>query len=140
MTKRGILHYTSSIFDPLGILLPIILELKLIIQSLWKEKIDWDQEMPYNLKNCFERWKENLKNWNAVEIPRWYYLDKNNDTELHIFTIASVSAYGAVVYFRCKYQSKFECSFIVSKARLAPMNKKQLTILCLQLQAAVPAC
>ena len=31
MTKRGILSYTRSIFDPLGILSPIILELKLII-------------------------------------------------------------------------------------------------------------
>ena len=55
MTKRGILSYTSSIFDPLGILSPIILEPKLIIQSLWKEKVDWDDEIPYNLKNRFEK-------------------------------------------------------------------------------------
>ena len=41
MTKRGILSYTSSsIFDTLSILLPIILAPKLIIQSLWKEKVD----------------------------------------------------------------------------------------------------
>ena len=75
MTKRGILSYTSSIFDPLGILSPIILEPKLIIQSLWKETVDWDDEIPYNLKKCFEKWKENLKSWNAVEIPHWYYLE-----------------------------------------------------------------
>ena len=119
---------------------PIILEPKLIIRFLWKEKVDWDEEIPYNLKNSFERWKENLKNWNAVEIPRWYYLDKNNDTELLIFTDASASAYGAVGYFRCKYQSKFKCSFIMSKARLASMNEKQLNISPLKLQAAVLGC
>ena len=34
--------YTSSIFDPLGVLAAIILEPKLIIQSLWEQKIDWD--------------------------------------------------------------------------------------------------
>ena len=62
MTKRGILSYTSSIFDPLGILSPIILEPKLIIQSLWKEKVDWDDEIPYNLKSHFEKWKDNLNN------------------------------------------------------------------------------
>ena len=55
MTKRGILSYTSTIFDPLGILLSIILEPKLIIQSLCTEKAGWDQEILYNLKNHFER-------------------------------------------------------------------------------------
>ena len=34
LTKRGILIYASAIFDPLAILAPIILEPKLIIQSL----------------------------------------------------------------------------------------------------------
>ena len=56
MTKRGILSYTSSsIFDTLSILLPIILAPKLIIQSLWKEKVDQDDGIPYNLKNRFEK-------------------------------------------------------------------------------------
>ena len=50
LTKRGILSYTSWIFDPLGILVPTILELKLIIQSLCKQKIDWDSEIPTDLK------------------------------------------------------------------------------------------
>ena len=109
-------------------------------QSLWKEKVDWNNEIPYNLNNRFEKWKENLKNWNAVKIPRWYYLDKNNNTELHIFIPASASAYGAVAYFRCKYQDKFKCSFIINKTRLAPINEKQLTIPCLELQAAALGC
>ena len=140
MTKRGILSYTSSIFDPLDILSPIILEPKLIIQTVWKKKVNWDNEIPYDLKNRFEKWKENLRNWNVVEIPRWYYLDKNNDTKLHIFTDASASAYGAVTYFRCKYRGKYKCSFIMSKARLAPMNEKQLIIPRIKLQAAVIGC
>ena len=35
-TKRGILSLVASIFDPLGIVTPAILEAKRIIQSLWK--------------------------------------------------------------------------------------------------------
>ena len=70
VTKRGILTYTSSIFDPLGILSHMVLEPKLIIQSQWKEKVDREDEIPYNLKNRFQKWRENFKNWNAVEIPR----------------------------------------------------------------------
>ena len=35
-TKRGIFSLVASIFDPLGIVTPAILEAKRIIQSLWK--------------------------------------------------------------------------------------------------------
>ena len=41
-SKRGILSFTTSIFDPLGILTPFTLEPKLLIEELWSRKIDWD--------------------------------------------------------------------------------------------------
>ena len=34
-TKRGILSHINSIFDPLSLLVPFLLEPKLIIQQLW---------------------------------------------------------------------------------------------------------
>ena len=100
LTKRGILSYTGSIFDPLEILTPIILEPKLIIQSLWKQKIDWDRKLTTDLKQGFLLWKENLQSRDAIQIPRWYGLNSSTEAELHIFTDASTYAYGAVVYFR----------------------------------------
>lgn len=39
-TKRGILSLVASIFEPLGIVKPAVLEAKLIIQSLGKLKVD----------------------------------------------------------------------------------------------------
>ena len=100
LTKRGILSYTGSIFDPLEILTPIILEPKLIIQSLWKQKIDWDRKLTTDLKQGFLLWKENLQSRDAIQIPRWYGLNSSTEAELHIFTDASTYVYGAVVYFR----------------------------------------
>ena len=49
-TKRDILGIVTSIFDPLGILTPSILEAKLIIQSLWAENAVWDDQIP----DCLE--------------------------------------------------------------------------------------
>ena len=41
-TKRTILRYLASIFDPLGYFAPSTLELKVLIQDCWKGNIDWD--------------------------------------------------------------------------------------------------
>uniref|UniRef100_A0A1B0DL55 Uncharacterized protein n=1 Tax=Phlebotomus papatasi TaxID=29031 RepID=A0A1B0DL55_PHLPP len=41
---RGILSEIASIFDPTGWLAPVVLRAKLIMQSLWKEKIGWDDK------------------------------------------------------------------------------------------------
>ena len=40
-------------FDPFDILTPSILELEVIIQSLWKENLDWDDEIPEELRKWF---------------------------------------------------------------------------------------
>ncbi|XP_076396729.1 uncharacterized protein LOC143265930 [Megachile rotundata] len=46
ITKRSILPNIAKIFDPLGLLGPIILVAKLIMQDCWKLKIGWDESVP----------------------------------------------------------------------------------------------
>ena len=45
-TKRNVLRILSSVFDPLGLLNPFTLTIKKLLQSLWKHKLDWDDEIP----------------------------------------------------------------------------------------------
>ena len=140
-TKRGLLSFISSIFDPLGIVNPAILEPKLIIQELWRRQIGWDEIIPQDLLCRWNKWKESLKYLNTVEIPRWYGYNDQVDSyiELHIFADASSIAYGAVSYIRIITGDNIKCSFITGKSRLAPKDKKTLTIPRLELQAAVIA-
>ena len=109
MTERCILSYTTSIFEPLGILLPVFLEPKLI-QSLWKGKVDWDKEIPYSLKNHFERWKESLKNWNTAEICCLCCLDKNRFSlmllqmlTVQLHTLDASTGVNSNVAFKCRF-------------------------------------
>ena len=46
-SKRGLLSFISSAFDPFPFL---------ILQQLWKISLDWDEEIPLNLKNCWLKW------------------------------------------------------------------------------------
>jgi hypothetical protein len=44
-TKRQILSHIASLFDPLDLVGPIIIVAKIIMQSLWLEKVDWDEHL-----------------------------------------------------------------------------------------------
>ena len=89
-TKRGILSFVSSIFDPLGILIPALIEPKCIIQDLWKQNIDWDHPIPLDILDRWKKWKDTLDSLRRTEVPRWYRYTSSSDTvELHVFSDSS---------------------------------------------------
>ncbi len=45
-TRRGMLSMVSSVFDPLGILAPLTLPVKQLLQQLCKECYGWDEPIP----------------------------------------------------------------------------------------------
>ena len=139
LTNRGLLSFISSIYDPVGLIAPVTLEPKLIIQDLWRRQIDWDVQLPDDLKLRWTKWKQTLQFLEDVEIPRWYGFTNTEfgQVQLHIFADASQYAYGAVVYIRYLQQDFIHCSFVIGKSRLAPIQKKSTSIPRLELQAAV---
>ena len=136
-TKRGILNLVASIFDPLGIVTPAVLEEKRIIQSLWKLKVGWDDHIPKDLLQRYQQWLSELHHIKEISISRWFSIDvsKKPEIELHIYSDASNSAYGAVAYFKSITSNK--SVFVLSKSRLSPIKEKTLTNPRLELQAAV---
>ena len=44
-TKRIVLSRTAQVFDPMGWLSPIIINAKILMQSLWLIKVSWDDEL-----------------------------------------------------------------------------------------------
>ena len=140
-TKRGILSFITSIFDPLGILAPSILEPKLIVQELWRRKIDWDEKIPVDLEKRWLEWKSTIDNIRIIEIPRWYNIEIKGSSKLnlHVFADASDTAYGSVAYVTEEGRDKVNVSFILAKSRLAPIKESKVSIPKLELQAALIA-
>ena len=118
---------------------PAILEPKLIIEKLWRLNVDWDDELPSELKQCWEEWKKTLQDLPSMEIPRWYDIDFTNEQslQLNVSADASNNAHGAVAYLRQAHKENVKCSFIFGKLRLAQIKQNSLTIPKLELQVAV---
>ncbi|XP_044594831.1 uncharacterized protein LOC123272197 [Cotesia glomerata] len=57
MTRRTILSDIAKIFDPLGILGPVVLAAKAMVQACWKAKVHWDEAVPQELHT---RWLQKL--------------------------------------------------------------------------------
>ena len=54
-TRGGILSLTSSIYDPLGFLAPIIVPAKKFLQDLCKQRLDWDDPVSENQSRRWEK-------------------------------------------------------------------------------------
>ena len=138
-TRRGILSTVSSIYDPLGFAAPILLQGKRILQDLCKEKVEWDDPIPEELRARWEKWRSELVLLEEMKIRRCY---KPNDfgklktIEVHHFSDASVDGYGQCSYLRLvDDKNRVHCSFLLGKARVTPL--KPVTIPRLELTAAL---
>ncbi|KAL7849158.1 hypothetical protein SRHO_G00207810 [Serrasalmus rhombeus] len=139
-SRRGVLSTVASVFDPLGFVAPFILVGKQILQQMCRDKISWDDTLPDDLRLQWECWLRDLQTLVDVKIPRCYVPASFNVQyyELHHFSDASVSGYGACSYLRAVSETgEVHCSLVTGKARVAPT--KVTTVPRLELSAAVVA-
>jgi len=50
-TKSTVLSQIAKLYDPLGLLGPVVLKAKSIMQSLWALKLSWDEPIPEELES-----------------------------------------------------------------------------------------
>ena len=55
-TLRTVLSTVARVFDPLGILAPFVIKLKILLQNLWKSGISWDKTVPSDFVPIIDKW------------------------------------------------------------------------------------
>ncbi|XP_011707972.1 PREDICTED: uncharacterized protein LOC105462820 [Wasmannia auropunctata] len=101
ITKRTILSEIASLFDPLGLLGPLTVVAKIILQDAWQSQCEWDEALPQDIHHRWSNLKQQLLHLNELRIPRFVGLESGaRDIQLHGFCDASERAYGACVYVR----------------------------------------
>ena len=124
ITKRNILSEIAKMFDPLGLLGPVILFAKIIMQECWKSKVNWDESVPQKLHSTWIAFASQLNVIRELNIDRRLLLKNPIHIELHGFCDASQDGYGACIYVRCTDSSgqnivRLACA----KSRVAPLKK-----------------
>ncbi|GFS65045.1 uncharacterized protein TNCV_1635551 [Trichonephila clavipes] len=135
-TKRDVLSTIAKIFDPVGLMAPVISKAKIFLQRLWRSKLEWNDLLPAEEYREWQQFLVSLENINNIEIPRRILVAFPEVIEIHGFADASERCYSAAVYCKSKnLKSETLVRLISSKSRVAPI--KSLTIPRHELCAAV---
>ncbi|XP_076650259.1 uncharacterized protein LOC143357625 [Halictus rubicundus] len=127
ITKRTILSDIAKIFDPLGLLGPVIITAKLIMQKLWQLKLDWDESVPLSIHSTWVNYATQLNLLNNLAFERRILLPDAVNIQLHGFCDASESGYGACIYLRSSNTSgQIQSRLLCAKSRVAPLKAVSL--------------
>ncbi|KAK0145483.1 hypothetical protein N1851_015620 [Merluccius polli] len=138
LTRRGILSTVSSVYDPLGMLAPVVLTAKRILQELCREKTGWDDVIPDSIVQEWMSWIQELHNLEDFKVNRCFKptnFRAVTSAQLHHFADACQDGYGTVSYLLLHdNHGQTHCAFVMGKARVAPL--KPVTIPRMELTAA----
>ena len=112
-----------------------------MIQEIWRRSLGWDEELPRDLTDQWNLWKNSVLKLSSLAVPRWinFKSTETKKVELHIFADASSKAYGAAAYVNVVNTNSKHCNLVLGKSKIAPMKNKLTTIPRLELQTALLA-
>ena len=129
-TKREILSSLNGVFDPLGILTPILNRAKLFLHALQVKSIKWDAVLS---ENELKEWRlicRQFNNGKEFIIPR-YLGELDSNYELIAFCDASKELYGCVIYL--SEVNSGNMKFLLAKNRVVAKNRQTKSLPVLEL-------
>ena len=131
-TKRGVLSKIARVYNPLGLVAPLLLQGKLIYREACLQKCAWDADIPRELLESWNKWERNLPQ--QVSAPRTLVKAEEpiQKIALHGFGDASGKGVAAAVYAVVEQETGVTTGLVAARARLA---KQGLTIPRLELVA-----
>ena len=134
------LSLVASMYDPLGLVVPIVIVGRLLFREATKLKHGWDDSLPEDLTSKWFNWLSSLETISSLRFPRVLVRInmRQGVAQLHHFCDASEKAYGVVTYLRVlSATGNIHVSLLMGKGRVAPL--KYVSIPRLELCGAVQA-
>ncbi|XP_066938890.1 uncharacterized protein [Macrobrachium rosenbergii] len=133
LMKRKLLSLLVSSFDPLGLVSPVFVKGKLLLQDLWEEGVEWDEVLSLERQRQAQEILEQFELVEVLEFERGVIVRLR---ELHVFAEASSKAYGAVVYVR---DALGNSQLLTSRMQVTLHKQIKLSITKLELLALMVA-
>ena len=137
-TRRNLLGKVASVFDPIGLVTPVMTRFKLDLHSLVTCKFGWDEKVP---DEYLDRWVRNLSDIQSlrdIAFRRTIIPADAVDTNVELVVSADASQHIAVASVHARVKRKdgsYSCQLVCAKSKLV----KSLTIPKAELRAAVLA-
>ncbi|GFQ69629.1 DUF1758 domain-containing protein [Trichonephila clavata] len=122
-TKRDVLSVIARLYDPLGLIGPIISKAKIFLQKLWLRKLNWEECLPEAIASDWLNFVSFLKALEELKIDRYLLTDSYEKLMLLGYADASESAYGAVVYMHCVKEDVLDPAFSSEMAMDEPFSR-----------------
>ena len=121
VTKRKILSQLGSIYDPLGLISPTVVEGKRLYREACLSKEGWNTELPNRLTKKWLKWSSQLR---TVKVPRSISrgVGKIKAVHLHVFADASNIACSAVTIAVVEGDTGVVNGLLTSKSRISKQN------------------
>jgi hypothetical protein len=146
-TKRGMLSVVNSLYDPMGLVAPVVLRgrliQRLVMSSTDAKGLSWDEILPTRFQAMWQEWLLSLLSLHEISIPRPFRplgFGSSAEVTLHVFCDAAKDAIGHVIYMRSVSDDDHQgvsVAFVCGESRVAP--RAAVTIPRLELCAAVAA-
>ncbi|XP_058840965.1 uncharacterized protein LOC131696442 [Topomyia yanbarensis] len=123
MTKRQLASEVLRLYDPLGMMQPVIITAKILLQSLWKSQLEWDDQIPAEIMHEWQQLKKTLPKLAELDFTRRAIPSNAVQLELHGFSDASVRAHGGAIYaYSIDSQGNKAMNLLCAKSRVAPIK------------------
>ena len=67
-TKRNVLSLLASLFDPLGLISPVMVSIKILFQEICGKKFEWDKTSTGKTEEKWSKWVEDLSRTREIRI------------------------------------------------------------------------
>ncbi len=122
-TKRRVLSEVARLFDPTGLLSPVIVNGKIFIQRLWSAGLSWDSPLPEDLCRDWLNYRSQLPELNQIRVEWWMGTIPRVQTSFHGFCDSSSHAYAAVIYAKTSNTNgSVRFTFLTARTKVAPLK------------------